>query len=189
MKRILLALLPLLMMSAASAQQRGDDPLGPLTHCFDGSKFKVGARDRLPVTIKSRPVVTADGKADVSLDDGYRLLLFTDGSDPVVNLKLERAAPGRIAADRDAIFGEMRYLVAQSPKDSRQFSSAEQGGIEHLTIRKTALDGHGIANLETLIQRRTGTVATAYLIDTNSIGFEALRGEFLSLLSACMEKQ
>ena len=116
MKRVLLALLPLLLIPVASAQQRGDDPLAPLTRCFDGSEFKVGSRDR-------------------------------------------------------------------------QFFSLEQRDIEHLTVRKTAMDGHGIANMETLIQRRTSTVATAYLIDTNSAGFEALRGEFLSLLSACVEKQ
>ncbi|GJI95411.1 hypothetical protein RugamoR57_21290 [Duganella caerulea] len=189
MKRVLCALLSLLMMPAVSAQQRSDDSLGPLTHCFDGSKFKVGSRDRLPVTKKWRQVDSAGGKADVSLDDGYRLLLFTDGPNPVVNLKLERAAPGRVAADRDAIFGQMQFLVAQNPKDSTQFFSSEQGDIEHLTVRKTAMDGHGIANMETLIQQRTSTVATAYLIDTNPAGFEALRGEFLSLLSACMEKQ
>lgn len=189
MKRFLIASLSLVLMSAASAQQRDTDPLAPLTKCFNGTWFRVGSTDRLPATTKWRMVEVRDGKAKVSMDDGYRLMLYADGPKPVVNLKIERAAPGRIVEDRAAIVAQMQYLVEHNPKGSVILDMAEQGSIEHLTVRKNALDGHGIANIETLIQQRTGTVATAYLIDTNPAGFDALRRDFLAMLLACMEKQ
>jgi|SRR5476649_1511916 len=189
MKRIFLTLLSLVLMSAASAQQRETDPLGPLTKCFDGTGFRVGATDRLPATARWRTVEGPDGEAKVSLDDGYRLMLYTDGPNPVVNLKIERAAPGRIVEDRAAIVAQMKYLVEHDAKRSTILDVATRGSIEHLTVRRTALGGHGIANIETLIHQRTGTIATAYLIDTNPTGFDALRADFLALLSACIEKQ
>ncbi|RFP10886.1 hypothetical protein D0T23_23085 [Duganella sp. BJB475] len=179
----------MVLMSAASAQQRDTDPLAPLTKCFDGTWFRVGSTDRLPATTKWRTVEGPDGRAKVSMDDGYRLMLYTDGPKPVVNLKIERAALGRIAEDRAAIVAQMQYLVEHNPVNSTAFSSEELGSLEHLTVRKTSRDGSGIANIETLIQQRTGTVATAYLIDTNSPGFDALRTDFLAMLAACMEKQ
>ena len=189
MKRTLFALLSLVVMSAASAQQRTTDPLGPLTRCFDGTWFRVGSTDRLPATTKWRTVDGPDGGAKVSMDDGYRVMLYTDGPKPVVNLKIERAAPGRIAEDRAAIVAQMKHMVERNPVNSAAFSSEELGSLEHLTVRKTSRDGSGIANIETLIQQRTSTVATAYLIDTNSPSFDALRTDFLALLSACIEKQ
>ena len=189
MKRVLFALLPLLLMPAASAQQRDIDPLGPLTKCFDGTWLRVGFTDRRSATTNWRMLEVRDGQAKVSVDDGYRLMLYTDGPKPVVNLKIERSAPAHIVDDRAAIVAHMQYLVEHNPKGSLILDMAEQGSIEHLTLRKSTLDGHGVANIETLIQQRTGTVATAYLIDTNPTGFDASRRDFLVMLSACMEKQ
>ncbi|MFS2135866.1 hypothetical protein [Duganella sp. Dugasp56] len=193
MRRILFAVTPLLFISAVSAQQRADDPLGPLAACFKGSEFRVGSRDRLPATMKWRMVETAEGQAKISMADGYRLMIYSDGTAPAVNLKLERSEEGRLDEDRAAVVGQFRYLAARDEGKTVTYTEGELGTLEHLALRKAKLDSPGPASIETLIQKRTNTVATVYLLNNapekGMEWFDAFRTRFLAKLSGCIEKQ
>ena len=143
--------------------------------------------------MKWRMVETAEGQAKISMADGYRLMIYSDGAAPAVNLKLERSEEGRLDEDRAAMVGQFRYLASRDEGKTVTYSEGELGTLEHLSLRKARLDSPGPASIETLIQKRTNTVATVYLLnnapDKGMEQFDAFRTRFLAKLSGCIEKQ
>ncbi|MDO8039959.1 hypothetical protein [Janthinobacterium sp. SUN137] len=194
--RPLLAIPLLVAALAAQAQDRTADPLGPLAQCINRSEFQFRQQDRLPAHVTTRSVKLATGEGQVSTADGYRLMLFHKGSLPLVNLKIERSAAGRFAADRDTIVAQMQQMAANSkaPQLVSLETDARQGvevlGLNNPNVTQSA----GIISLYTLLHAASGTVATAYLLNqpadkrefATDAQYQALRDQFISSLAACM---
>jgi len=180
----------------AQAQDRTGDPLGPLAQCINRSPFQFKQQDRLPAHVTMRSVKLATGEGQVSVADGYRLMLFRKGSLPFVNLKIERSAAGRFAADRETIVAQMQQMSANSkPPQLVPLETDTRQGVEVLGLNNPNItQSAGVISLYTLLHAASGTVATAYLLNqpadkrefATDAQYQALRDQFLASLVSCM---
>ena len=194
--RHLLAIPALLAALGAQAQERTADPLAPLAQCINRSEFKFKAQDRLPAGATTRSVKLATGEGQVSTADGYRLMLFRKSSLPFVNLKIERSAAGRFAADRETIVAQMQQMSATSkPPHLVPLETDTRQGVEVLGLNNASIaQAQGIISLYSLLHAASGTVATAYLLNqpadprdfATDTQYQALRDQFLASLVSCM---
>lgn len=196
MHRHLLVLSMLVAALGAQAQDRTSDPLGPLAQCINRSEFQFRQQDRLPAHVTTRSVKLATGQGQVSVADGYRLMLFHKGSLPFVNLKIERNAEGRFAADRDTIVAQMQQMSSNSkPPQLVPLETDTRQGVEVLGLNNPKItQSSGVISVYTLLQPASGTVATAYLLNqpvdkrefATDAQYQALRDRFLAALLSCM---
>lgn len=197
MKHRQLLAIPLLVAAlGAQAQDRTADPLGPLAQCINRSPFQFKQQDRLPAHVTTRSVKLATGEGQVSVADGYRLMLFHKSSLPFVNLKIERSAEGRFAADRDTIVAQMQHMSATSkPPQLVPLETDARQGVEVLGLNNPNItQSSGVISLYTLLHDASGTVATAYLLNqpadkrafATDAQYQALRDQFIATLAACM---
>ncbi|MGK5055463.1 hypothetical protein ACQ4WY_00825 [Janthinobacterium sp. LB2P49] len=194
--RQLLAIPMLVAALAAQAQDRTAYPLGPLAQCINRSQFQFRQQDRLPAHVTTRSVKLATGDGQVSVADGYRLMLFHKGSLPFVNLKIERSAEGRFVADRDTIVAQMQQMSANSkPPHLVPLETDTRQGVEVLGLNNPKItQSSGVISLYTLLHAASGTVATAYLLNqpadkrefATDAQYQALRELFIAALAACM---
>ncbi|MFC0168647.1 hypothetical protein ACFFKC_11205 [Pseudoduganella danionis] len=197
MAKFLLLLFSLLASTAAcAAQERSDDPLAPLTECVNRDGFQFRQRDRLPVSATGRMVSTRQGELSVSTADGYRLMMFRRSNAPLVNLKLERSFRGRFADDRAAITTQVQDIAAASKAPHQiVLDRSTQQGIEILGLNFAEFgQASGVISHYTLFDERSGTIATAYLLNqrpevrefANEAEYLALREQFITLLAGCL---
>ncbi|KAB8066935.1 hypothetical protein [Janthinobacterium violaceinigrum] len=194
--RHLLAIPLLAAALGAQAQERTSDPLGPLAQCINRSEFQFRQQDRLPAHATTRSLKLATGEAQVSTADGYRLMLFRKSSLPLVNLKIERSAAGRFAADRDAIVAQMGEMAARGkPPLQLPLETDARDGVEVLGLNSASI-AHtpGILSLYSLLHAASGTVATAYILNqpadpldfATDAQYQALRTQLIASLVRCM---
>ena len=194
--RYLLAIPALLAALGAQAQERTADPLAPLAQCINRSEFKFKAQDRLPAGATTRSVKLATGEGQVSTADGYRLMLFRKSSLPFVNLKIERSAAGRFAADRETIVAQMQQMSANSqPPHLVPLETDTRQGVEVLGLNNAGIaETPGIISFYTLLHAASGTVASAYVLNqpadprdfATDAQYQALRDQFIASLANCM---
>lgn len=179
----------------ASAQERPDDPLRPLTTCAFGKDLQAKSVSRWTAGA-SRMVQTTGGPMSVSVADGYRMLLAFPGSAPFVNLKLERSQPGKLAADRTAILAQMTSFAATPGAKVAPFKVIERNGVEIMALNNAELTP-GVISVYTLISEKTNVIATAYLLNQKPEQrkfqtfeqYQALRDEFIYSLAVCMAER
>lgn len=192
-----LLVIPLLVAAlGAQAQERTADPLGPLAQCINRSAFQFRQQDRLPAHVTTRSVKLATGEGQVSTADGYRLMLFRKSNLPFVNLKIERSAEGRFAADRETIVVQMQQMSANSkPPNLVPLETDTRQGVEVLGLNNpNIMQSSGVISLYTLLHAASGTVATAYLLNqpadkrefATDAQYQALRDQFIAALASCM---
>ncbi|MGV8868362.1 MAG: hypothetical protein ACOH2S_15665 [Janthinobacterium svalbardensis] len=167
-----------------------------MAQCINRSEFQFRQQDRLPAHVTTRSVKLATGEGQVSVADGYRLMLFHKGSLPFVNLKIERSADGQFAADHDTILAQMQQMSANSkPPQLVPLERETRQGVEVLALNNpNSTRSSGVISLYTLLHAASGTVATAYLLNqppdkrefTTDAQYQALRDQFLAALLNCM---
>lgn len=190
-----LALAALVTAAPGHAQDRATDPLHGVAHCFDSGEFKVKSRDRLPAASTSRMVNTSAGPAQVSTADGYRLMVYRASPEPLVNLKVERSAPGKFDADRAAIMQQLVAISARAtPANSVPLATSTQHGIDIAALDNPAIGTPGVISMVQLFDAATGTVATASILNqapavreyASQEAYDALRNRFVAALASCM---
>ena len=189
-----LALALLLAATTTHAQDRSADPLHGLTQCFAGTEFRAVRTDRLPASVTLRQVETATGPLPVSLADGYRIMIHRQSTEALVNLKIERSAPGKFDADRAAILLQIDRMAAASK--ALHTRRTAQDGIEAVGLDNPAIGTPGVISFYQLFEPATGTVATAYILNqapalreyASQGAYDALRDRFIGVLSGCMAR-
>jgi hypothetical protein len=179
---------------AAGAQDPQPDPLRPLMACSFGQDLRPKSVDRWPAGTRWRSVQTSTGPMQVSVADGYRMLLAYPETAPFVNLKLERSQPGRLAADRTAILAQMTSFAAAPGTRVAPFKVVERNGVEIMALNNPVLGEGGVIGVYTLISEKTNVIATAYLLDQKPAQrkfkdykqYQALRDDFIFALAVCM---
>jgi hypothetical protein len=182
---------------AALAQDAPADPLRPLTTCAFGSDLQARSISRSNQAEPWRIVQTSSGPKQVSVADGYRMMLAFPGTAPFVNLKLERSKPGRLAADRTAILAQMTSFAAKPGVTVAPFRVIERNGVEIMALNDSSLGGGGVISVYTLIAEKQNVIATAYLLNQKPserkfkdfAQYQALRDEFIFALALCMAEQ
>jgi hypothetical protein len=192
--RFVFAAMVLCGAGAAPAQDPPADPLRPLLSCPFGNGLQARSIERWPGNTPSRMVQTSSGPKQVSVADGYRMLLAFPHTAPFVNLKLERSQPGRLAADRTAILAQMTSFAATPGATVAPFKVIERNGIEIMALNNPTLDGGGVISIYTLISERDNLIATAYLLNQKPAQrkfqsyqqYQAMRDDFIYALALCM---
>lgn len=194
--RRLLAIPLCFLFLGAQAQDRATDPLGPLTQCIGRSQFQFKKLDRLPARLTTRDVQTRAGMMQVSTVDGYRLILYRQSVEPLVNLKIERSAEGKFAADHQVLSTQMQELTVNSK--TGQVVPLELGmrhGVEVLGLNSPSpAQASGVISLYTLMHAASGTVASIYMLGqppasrefATDAEYQAIREQFIDVLAACM---
>lgn len=136
-----------------------------------------------------RKVDTDTGKQEVSVAMGVRMILAFPGTDPFVNLKLERSVAGRYAADKAAILAHMQAIARRAPPESGDFTRRVDQGIEVVALDNRTLTP-GIVSMVVLFDDRHGVVATAYLMNPKPQrrAFQTI-GEYVSLRNRLVADQ
>jgi len=192
-----LALAVTIAATTAHAQDRATDPLQRLTQCFASGEFRAAGTYRLSPSVVSRQVDTATGPMHVSIEDGYRLMIYRSSTSPLVNLKLERSAAGQFAKDRDAIVRQMAALAAGTqPPAQVHVENSTVNGIEIVAINKPAMETPGVISMLQLFDAATGTIATVHVLNqegparefNSEADFAGLRDRFIGTLTACMKR-
>jgi hypothetical protein len=192
------ALAMIIASAAAHAQDRSADPLQRITQCFRGGEFHAEGTYRLSESVVSRQVDTATGPMRVSIDDGYRMMIYRKSTAPIVNLLIERSAAGQFASDRDAIARHMAALAAGSqPPEKVDVENSALNGIDIIAINKPAMDTPGVISMVQLFDASTGTIATAHVLNQqgparefgSAAEYAVLRDRFIGALSACMARK
>ena len=173
------------------------DSLRPLVNCPFGKQLQALSVDRRSGTAPWRAVATSFGSLRVSSVDGYRVMLGQPGGAPIVNLKLEKSAPGKLADDRTAILAQMTSFAARPNAPVTPFKVVTRNGIEVMMLEDVRLDRSGPVGIYTLVSEKANVVATAYLLNQradrrgykNAQEYTALRDEFIGALSSCMASQ
>jgi len=201
MKTIMKTSIVLAMIVAAAttrAQDRSTDPLQRITQCFRGGEFHAEGTYRLSESVVSRQVDTATGPMRVSIDDGYRMMIYRKSTAPLVNLLIERSAAGQFASDREAISRHMAALAAGSPPPEKvNVEHSALHGIDIIAINKPAMETSGVISMVQLFDAATGTIATAHILNqqgparefTSAADYAVLRDRFIGALSACMARK
>lgn len=191
--RVVFAAMVLCGPGAVLAQAPAADPLRPLTICAFGKDLQAKSVDRWPASMSSRMVQTSNGPMQVSVADGYRMMLAYPDTAPFVNLKLERSQSGKLAADRTAILAQMTSFAATPGATVAPFKVVERNGVEIMALNNPTLTG-GVISIYTLISEKSNVIATAYLLNQkpserkfkNYEQYQALRDEFIFALAVCM---
>jgi hypothetical protein len=194
--RVVFAAMVLCGPACASAREGSADPLGPLMRCSFGKDLQAQSVARWPSGVPARAVQTSTGPMQVSVADGYRMLLAYPDSAPFVNLKLERSRPGRLGADRTAILAQMTSFAATPGAPVAPFKVVERNGVEIMALNSPALigGGGGVLSIYTLISEKNNVIATAYLLNQKPAErkfkdfkqYQALRDDFIYSLAVCM---
>ena len=197
MRQIGLALALMMAATASHAQDRAADPLQRLTQCFAHGEFRAVGTYRLSPSVVSRQVDTATGPMQVSIEDGYRLMIYRSSTSPLVNLLLERSMAGQFAKDRDAILKQMAALAAGAqPPAQVHVENSMVNGIETVAINKPAMETPGVISMLQLFDAATGTIATVHVLNqegparefNSEADFAGLRDRFIGTLTACMKR-
>ena len=191
--RVVFVVMVLCGAGCALARQAPADPLGPLMRCSFGKDLQAQSVNRWPANMPARAVQTSTGPMQVSIADGYRMLLAYPNTAPFVNLKLERSQPGKLGADRTAILAQMTSFAATPGAPVAPFKVIERSGIEIMALNNLTLTGD-VISLYTLISEKNNVIATAYLLNQkpaerkfkNFEQYQALRDDFIHSLTVCM---
>jgi hypothetical protein len=192
--RVVFAAMVLCGPGAALAQDPPADPLRPLTSCAFGKDLQARSVHRLTDRTPWRMVQTSNGPKQVSVADGYRMVLAFPDTAPFVNLKLERSQPGRLTSDRTAILAQMTSFAATPGATVAPFKVVERNGVEIMALNNPTLNGGDVISIYTLISEKSNVIATAYLLDQKPSErkfkdyeqYQALRDEFIFALAVCM---
>ena len=195
--RVVFGAMVLCGAGAAVAQEAPADPLRPLTTCAFGNDLQARRVSRWSEPKPWRIVQTSNGPKQVSVADGYHMLLAFPGTAPFVKLKLERSKPGRLAADRTAILAQMTSFAAKPGVTVAPFRVIERNGVEIMALNNSSLEGGGVISVYTLISEKQNVIATAYLLNQKPserkfrdfAQYQVLRDEFIFALALCMAEQ
>lgn len=184
-----------LVIAATSAMaQRESDPLTPIVRCVRGGQFNVLEQGRLPPAVSSRSVETLSGAKNVTMSDGYRLILATSQGQPFVNLKVELSVPSSAAADREAVEGQMKAFSSRRAPDQNELQRTSVAEVEVLALHQPDLDRRGPLGFYSMFVPAKSIIATLYILNQepgrrafSTYGeYETLREEAANLVRACL---
>ncbi len=170
--------------------------LQPIVACVSAGPFKGVEAQQRGGTDTTRTISLAGADHQISVLDGYRVMLASASGQYFVNLKIERSAADKAEADRDTIRRQMQAVASRGPEGSSQPLKSQQGaGIETLGLDQPSLD-FGTLGFYTLFVPQADLVVTAYLLNqpqarrdfASYADYERLRDQALNQIKACLPK-
>ena len=189
-----LASLVLAASSAAANPPNGD--LQAIAACVSAGPIRGVETQKRGGPAGTRSIqVAGERERQVSVLEGYRVMLATAQGQYFVNLKIERSAHAHAEADRDAIRWQMQALASGAQAGSPPLKRQQGGGIETLGLDQPTLDA-GTLGFYTFFAPQADLVVTAYLLNqppaqrafATYADYEGLREQALAQIKACLPK-
>ncbi|HEY2531907.1 MAG TPA: hypothetical protein VGJ20_28935 [Xanthobacteraceae bacterium] len=190
------ALINSLAVATAQAQfldSAQSNLLLPYTRCPLEGGLSLIATDHAPNLPMARPVDTAAGRKEVSVADGYRVMLAFPDSDPFVSLKIEVSMPGNYGSDKQAVLEGMASMSANSTGSTMELMRSVKHGIDVAALSRSNLEG-GVISFYTFFDDKKNIVVTAYILNAlperrafkDIAGFRSRRDRFVENYTKCM---
>jgi hypothetical protein len=185
----------LLAASSAVANPPSSD-LQAIATCVSTGPIKGVETQRRGGPAGTRAIqVGGEPQRQVSVLDGYRVMLATMQGQYFVNLKIERSAHAEAEADRDTIRWQMQALASRAQAGSPPLKRQQGAGIETLGLDQPTLDA-GTLGFYTFFAPQADLVVTAYLLNqppakrefASYADYERLRDQALNQIKACLPK-
>ena len=191
MKKILGALLVASLYHAVPAVAAPSALLSYAGCPLGGNLTAVAIHPRTAGAPPARMVGSGSARQDVSVADGYRVMLAFPDTDAFVNLKIERSVPGHYAQDKQAVLDQMQAIGKRGPGGADALARSVDRGIDIAALNNPTLAG-GIVSVYSLFDERQEVIATAYLLNQKRRAFQSyeeyqgLRDRFIGDLAGCM---
>jgi hypothetical protein len=180
---------------AVGQSAKRDDSLKPFTSCRLDSELRIVQVDRLPKGNTSRTVETSKGEQEVSLADGYRVMVaYNDKRDWFANIKAEKSFDADYQRDKENVIEHLKWLAA----GTKELESAEPvkvsfNGYEGYGTSKKTLTGNQVG-MYVFFSDADRTILTIYFINQNAKRkrfqtieeWRTIRDEFLNTYTNCI---
>jgi hypothetical protein len=134
-----------------------------MTSCAWQDKLVASAPTKLPEAFKVRTLQRAEGAAQVSVVEGYRLTLAEEGKEIFANVKVEQSEADKFETDRDKVVANMRYILSTSKgMETPEPLAVSFSGFEGPMINRAAFTGNTLA-LVSLFHEKEKLILTLYL--------------------------
>ena len=172
-----------------------DDSLKPYTSCKLDSGLRIVQVDRLPKDVKSRTVKTSKDDQNISLADGYRVMVaYNDDRDWFANVKAEKSFSTEYQRDKQGVIENLKWAASTSNElESQEPEKVSFNGHEGYGTSKRTLTGD-MLGIYVFFSDVHHTITTIYFINQNAKRkkfqtieeWRTLRDEFLNTYSSCI---
>jgi hypothetical protein len=201
-KSEILILIAVLMLVAAAINNNAaaqtisrDDSLKPYTTCQFEDGFKVVQVDRLPKDVTFRTENTSSGEKQISLADGYRVMVAYPKTDFFANIKAEKSNPAKYAADKQIAIEGLKWAITTSKEmESQEPTRLSYNGYEGYASNRKSLVGNTLG-ISVLFSDADHHIVTIYFLNQNPKKrkfqtieeWRTLRDNFLKRYTACVK--
>ena len=172
-----------------------DDSLKPFTSCVLDSELRIVQVDRLPKGNESRTVETSKGNREVSLADGYRVMVaYNDKKDWFANIKAEKSFDADYERDKENVIENLKWAASTSKDlESPEPVKVSFNGHEGYGTSKRELTGN-MLGIYVFFSDTHRTIMTIYFINQNAKRkrfqtieeWRTVRDEFLNTYTKCI---
>jgi hypothetical protein len=151
--------------------------------------------DRLPKDIKSRTVETSKGEKEVSLADGYRVMVaYNDKRDWFANIKAEKSFDAEYELDKAAVIENLKWAASTTDElESPEPVKVSINGHEGYGTSKHELKGN-MLGIYVFFSDANRTITTIYFINQNAKRkryqsieeWRTIRDGFLNTYTTCI---
>jgi hypothetical protein len=180
--------------SAAQSPKR-DDSLKPFTSCRLDSGLRIVQVDRLPKGNTSRTVETSKGDQEVSLADGYRVMVaYNEKKDWFANIKAEKSFEAEYERDKENVIENLKWAASTSKDlENPEPVKVSFNGHEGYGTSKKQLGGN-LLGIYVFWSDAHRTIMTIYFINQNAKRerfqtieeWRTVRDEFLNTYTNCI---
>lgn len=172
-----------------------DESLKPFTSCTLDNGLKIVEVDRLPKGNESRTVETSKGDREISLADGYRVMVaYNDKKDWFANIKAEKSFDASYERDKEGVIENLKWAASTSKDlDNPEPVKVSINGLEGYGTSKRALTGN-LLGIYVFFSDAQRTIMTIYFINQNAKRkrfqtieeWRTVRDEFLNTYTTCI---
>jgi len=179
--------------NAAAQTISRDESLKPYTTCQFEDGLKVVQVDRLPKDVTFRTENTSSGEKQMSLADGYRVMVAYPKTDFFANIKAEKSNPAKYATDKEIAIEGLKWAITTSKEmESREPMKLSYNGYEGYAINRNALVGNTLG-ISVLFSDADHHIITIYFLNQNPKKrkfqtieeWRTLRDNFLKRYTTC----
>ena len=151
--------------------------------------------DRLPKGNESRTVETSKGDREISLADGYRVMVaYNDKKDWFANIKAEKSFDASYERDKEGVIENLKWAASTSKDlDNPEPVKLSINGHEGYGTSKRALTGN-LLGIYVFFSDAERTIMTIHFINQNAKRkrfqtieeWRTVRDEFLNTYTTCI---
>jgi hypothetical protein len=149
--------------------------------------------DRLPKDVTSRTENTSTGEKQISLADGYRVMVAYPKTDFFANIKAEKSDPAKYEVDKQIALEGLKYAaITTKDMESSEPVKLSYDGFEGYTINRKSIVGNTLG-ITVLFSDSNYQILTIYFLNQTAKKrrfqtieeWRTLRDNFLKRYTVC----